>query len=756
MLRKTGLSLAIASAIGLSGCFGGSSDDDPAPSSSVVSGTASKGIIVNGRVRAYLFNENGTRASSAIASAITNAEGEYSLSIPSRHRGQPLFIEIDYNNGLATMRCDLASGCAEDVAFGEDYDLDDRDFSLSAVIPDSSGVVTTNLTPLTTVAALKALDEIGAAGSNFAAAVEIAQANSSVAASIRDILGIDISDITEIEVIDLTDADEVAASVEDSVALRVAAFNAALVSAAQNDSATPISIEDALAAFSSQMAANQLSYDAGESDDTDVTEILNQLDAVLDASIQNAIDQLDPDESGDLVEAIESEGGLLDLIAEAFDNAANDDDGLVDATPSQTAGSEELVQAKAFVEELRKLGTVINDPFNADPTISEIVDSFELQAEAADFASSEEVRLSAEALGQAVSAMVAAYKENFDLETGELTEGAEDSFEVDGITVTFESVNDAMTLSVVQDIAVEGFETPAAVDITATVANIAISEVPANESAEIDLTILGSAEAGTTVLSVDQGSRASGTLTSQVTVGNSGAQTVYQLTDLGLTLRGTIAQIPSESIPDPMTFSGGFDFDIDVAQRTENSSGATTTIGVVGFSLDGTFSKSEESFDAEFSLTADATGVTFQDVFNLESGVDLSDLDDNETESNFVNVEADLLFDAELSEITSGSEVAFDIHLERTGYNDLSSDIELHYPGFLIEINAELNNIKTSQFSSTFTFSNVDDGVVITITRNASGMTGTVEVDDVVYGRLGGTTSVPTIAYSDGTFVSLF
>lgn len=801
MLRKTGLSLAIASALTLSGCFGGSSDDDPAPASTTpVSGTASKGIIVNGLVRAYLFNDNGTRANSAIASATTNAEGDYTLAIPSQYSGQPLYIEITNNGGAATMRCDLADGC-DDVDFGDDYDLGDG-FSLSAVIPDSSDVVTTNLTPLTTVAALKALDELAEVGSNFAAATAIANANSSVANTLNAMLGTTtISDITEVEVIDLTDADEVAASLEDSIALRIATINAAIVSATQDDQGDDFTIEQAIAEFTEYMAENPLTFDSEVEGDTDIVDILNQADAVWNETVTAMIEELDLEEGDDLLEDLTGEGSLGDLIEDAIDDAVEEGDDTADDTPSTTAPSEELIQAKAFVEELRELGTVIDSSMVGEQTVGAIMDNFKLQADAAELASSDDVKNSVKGLGLALSAMTAVYENNFDTETGDLADDSSITLPadvvVDGITVHVSEVSGSIIMDVDQNVSVEDFETLADVDVTATIADLSFAdnetsntetETTWSDSGEpegsINLDIVGSSAAGSVVVSFGTGSHVSGSVVGEysgsgVNLGNSGSyedSSTGTLTSFVLDLNATIAQVASSEITNPMTFSGGLDLSINSLTLIEEmdeewsyssnwsqseSGSMTITAGLVGLGLHGTFSNNTERFNAEFEISADASGVQYQKIYDFDSSYvngiysnTETDSTTDETPTNYVEVEASLSFDARLAGVADV--VTFDFDIERAGYNDLDALIRLAYPGRVIEVDASVNNINTPLMTATFTLSNNDD-VTISVVRTADEVSGTIEVDGVVYGSLSeGPNGLDRILYTDNTFVSLF
>ena len=77
-MKKLGLSVAIAAALGLTACGGGGGGGggSSAPAGATVSGTASKGIVIGGKVNAYLFKSDGTPDTTTVATATTDANGD--------------------------------------------------------------------------------------------------------------------------------------------------------------------------------------------------------------------------------------------------------------------------------------------------------------------------------------------------------------------------------------------------------------------------------------------------------------------------------------------------------------------------------------------------------------------------------------------------------------------------------------------------------------------------------------------------------
>jgi len=414
-MKRIGLSIAIAAALGLSACGGSSSSSSPSvAAASTVSGTASKGIIVGGLVSAYLFDASGNPETTAVATAITDENGDYALQVPAAHNGKPLYIVIDDNDGAAIMKCDIAGGCDNDgdgvidAEFGADLDLAADELTMSAVLPESAASVSVNITPLTTVAAEVAKVAILLDPENdFNVQEAISNANSQVA----ERFGLS-GDVTKFEIVDLTDPEEVAStlgSLEGDEAVQYAAINAAIISAVQSDAATEVSIDAAIANFAAEYVDNGLTTNSDDAALTDLGDILEDAQEVL-AEVSDDIEALD----GDFSDATASLDALETTVEEeqtVADDATVSDTG-DQGTASPTAGATNLAKVKAFVEELRELGTAIdsslvkNTDGESQGSVEAILDNFDIQADAADLASGDDVEKSIEGLGLAIEAMV--------------------------------------------------------------------------------------------------------------------------------------------------------------------------------------------------------------------------------------------------------------------------------------------------------------------------------------------------------------
>lgn len=156
------------------------------PNAAHVAGYVMKGVVAHGVVTAYAVS-NGQKGE-LLANALTDANGYYSLTIPSTYTG-PVKIEVHAGSD-STMLCDAADGCGDAAAipsydtnrngkidFGEEFPLD-SDFELDAAVPSVSGGTTVNaaVTTITHLATTYA--------SHFSAGLNadsIAEANSQAA-----------------------------------------------------------------------------------------------------------------------------------------------------------------------------------------------------------------------------------------------------------------------------------------------------------------------------------------------------------------------------------------------------------------------------------------------------------------------------------------------------------------------------------------------------------------------------------------------
>lgn len=207
----------------LSACGGGSSSgSSPSPEPVVddsstdeqseqeseffsVEGYAIKGVIQGGLVSAYPISELGVIGDEAVATAVTDDTGSYSLNIPADYDSYAFKLSVTALDDTR-MVCDSksATGCVDSgglaVPFGQTFALTD-DFVLSAVVPSVSAdlPVTTNISILTTIATDIVLAMLEQSTGEAPQAI-IEQANAEVAES----YGL-TQELTEISAVDLTD-----------------------------------------------------------------------------------------------------------------------------------------------------------------------------------------------------------------------------------------------------------------------------------------------------------------------------------------------------------------------------------------------------------------------------------------------------------------------------------------------------------------------------------------------------------------------
>jgi len=120
---------AIALALALAGCGGGGGGSTPLASTPTattpaaptaqrtVGGTAAKGLIKGGKVSVYVLDAQGVRAATALASAITGADGSYKMQIPASV--QNFVIEVTTATGA--VMADEATGT--DIAIPDSLKL---------------------------------------------------------------------------------------------------------------------------------------------------------------------------------------------------------------------------------------------------------------------------------------------------------------------------------------------------------------------------------------------------------------------------------------------------------------------------------------------------------------------------------------------------------------------------------------------------------------------------------------------------------
>jgi hypothetical protein len=802
---KRNLSVALISSSLLFAC-GGSSDSGGsvvAPTPMNITGTASKGLILGGEVKAYLINNNGTKGAE-VGTATTDAtDGTYELELDDSYDGEALIIEITAVDGVSQMKCDL-SVCLDDpddavaITFGELYPLP-TDFELSAVSSGTdSDTISINITPLTNLSAALTLDKV-ANGTEPAAAADSSNYQ------IADLLGLG-GDVTELPIVDLTDADAINGATAEAINANLK--SAAVVEAALSDSADGTTLEDALDSFVDQYVdSNGVADTEGSGVDTSSV----SLEEIAEAS-QTLVNAMVSELDG--VSAEDDNIGDLNAALTAEEDAAAM--GSTDANQGDVPddlGSEGLIATKAFVAQVSEfsLAAQLNG-----------AETFENEISLASDLASGDLDVNAEALALATAAIAEAVAEVLDaLDKDELPITPHQS--TNGISVAISVSGDTVTYTVDQDLDVTnsaGVATTTTIDL---VANLAVSDdIDETESetdnpyswtavgtASIDFSISGSVSTDQTSITVNDGSNVIATLTvdeEEEEVGTSVIQpqtyTTYSETseglislagvDLGLSV--TIAQVASTEVTDPISFTGDFniaatlislEYDEEYGyDQTSHTDNGTEIINIDGLtaSLSGMFSNSTDSLEASVAIAGSGIEETCEWDYGSSNTVQLDDgVQDNsdnhsgsddcsltdENESSYGSASINVRFAIEIDGLDDVEVVAA---LERSGLESAVGSIDLTYGGnqldfafdtddFVDEGEGNTTIIKTM----TATLTNHND-VVLTITDvetdyvDDSGLSDTVVTTGGI-SHEGEQFAVVSddgiVTFSDGTFVSL-
>lgn len=752
--------LAACGGSGGSGGGGGGGGSNADPTEPVtLSGTASKGIILNGDVNAYPITDTGVDRENSVADPTTTdtTDGSYTLTLNESYDGGPIFIEVTANAN-SEMICDLQS-CGDGIGFGDVYPLA-SDFSLSAAVPDATGEdeVSVNVTALTDAAAGLTVDRV----EEGADPEEAAAASNAQVANLFGVTG----DLTEQEVVDITNAEAVASADGDALEYNLTA--AAIVSAGVN---SETSVEEALDDFVEQYIGGGLAEtETEETSDLTIEEILEESLTLLDEIEAEAADA-----------GVEIDVTALETAITAEEMAAEEgstEQGQGDVPDN--LGSEGLVASKAFVQQLRDLGNA-----SASDGLNAFADQVDLAGEFA----SENVEYAVRGAAYVMEGIAAA-ADNYlvELEEG-VVPTAQYQFESLIIAVAVDSTTDEVSFSVDQTIEVfdeapDGTVTGAAVDldIAATIGADVVQ--PEDEtassgeySADVAFSIEGTSVAGGVTLTIEEGTvfaDVEGTFDETETQNEGGItyddEETNILNELSAALVVSISQAAVEDggLSESVTFTGrlglsleGFSEELDETE-TESENGYSFeeteafSLGAIDFSLVGTFgNESGDSLEASFAATADGTGLTENCTFALSENFTTGEssyedsCDNPESESDFASLTATVVFDLDLDGIEDDINVS--ATATRTGLDSGELDVELSYGGTTLDFEFDGEDTVTATNES---------GVTLTVTETElpSGefeVSGELSFDGEVFGTIDDDAGITIITYSDGTFETL-
>lgn len=791
MLRQNAKLVSVLTlAAALTACSSDSDDNSgggTTVTTTAVSGTATKGIIIGGVATAYPLVNGVPDTSNPLGSATTDANGQYSIELPSDYDGGPIVVTVKpATDGSTTMRCDIPSGCGGSVAFGSDYTLTSSSgFSMSAIVATATSgeTITVNPTPLTEVATQLALQAMASASelNEFTIQDAISDANSSTA----DRFGI-TGTLNEQPVIDVTDPDAVAAALSDpeigADGVRYNALAGAIIEATLDDN-TSLSVEQALDQFADNYVNN-----GGIAGNTTI-EGTTSLEEILTAAGEV------------LSETTEQEGGselnLTEVTTElATDTAAAGEETPDQANagnPSETAADGELSQVKSMISDLRDIGGSVS--VELENSAQAFADEIELAAVATEDATAAAM----EALGEAAEALaeaIDAYSDDDGLTTFTAENGIVVTFSTPEVSATAAETL-TVTASVDQSVTTSGVAHD--VDLAASV-DVSIDESetgtetpdwPApgtNDSGtwafsldgDIDFSLSGTVTNSAVELAITEGSVNVAVALdesedwSQVadtngTVDVDESSEVDASVSFSFDLNVTLTQVGSEQ---PVSFEGDLGFSIQGVDLSESETWArdetqgestfawsetetwssTTTFDSIAVTLSGTFAKASQSFQASFALNASGNGVTFSDMGSWENGYsndtgwtssETNESSDDETADNYVDMSMSLSFIATLTGISDAVSVQFSA--TRTGLEAADASLDLAWDGHRLDI-----DVAGSDSGGSATVSN-QDGVVMSLTESGDVLAGTITNGGTQYATIN---DDGVIRYVDETFES--
>ncbi len=155
-------------------------------------GLAYKGPVAQGAIKVYLLNQDGTRGSAPIASTTTDANGRYQLQVP---------VLVDTPVAIV-----LTGGSYVDEATGSVVSLRQQDQLEAYADLPASGILTAQVTPLTTLAAALSRNH-QAAGQSLAASITNATNEISYLFDVGNILAISPPAISQVAISTLEQRD---------------------------------------------------------------------------------------------------------------------------------------------------------------------------------------------------------------------------------------------------------------------------------------------------------------------------------------------------------------------------------------------------------------------------------------------------------------------------------------------------------------------------------------------------------------------
>lgn len=314
------LSIAILTTL-LAACGGGGSDSGTAaPTTSTITGTASKGTLKNAIVTAYKIKDDGTKGDK-ITETRTDANGQYTLTATNYTGAVLLELSSDANTKMA---CDIAKGCGAGNAFGSDVAVN---LALRSVLASAQGTIKSSITPFTHMATELALSKTGG----------LKTANiESAFSQIQQLF-----DLPDLQNTTLADATKTLP--QDLDIQRYALLNAAIGQLATNLSDIRPQIDRLVAELKAKNGQLTSSETTGTDTVRDLADVLAAAQAVASANKLAGLNSL-------------VRGAVAQHLQEAKATTST-----TNIQPTTNAGATDLAKAKLFVNGIKQLVTKAQD-----------------------------------------------------------------------------------------------------------------------------------------------------------------------------------------------------------------------------------------------------------------------------------------------------------------------------------------------------------------------------------------------------------
>lgn len=777
-LKKWPLAIAVTSALALTGCLGGggggsSSGSDspgggtPPATTSSLGGSAVKGVVLGGVVKAWTVNSSGGKGSVLAETTTDASDGSYELALPASAQGQTLLIEVTSSEGTQ-IRCDLAV-CVRDaegnpvVAFADDFAAP-ADFELLAMVPSVSGSsLSIYPSALSTIAAKLAVDHL-ATGVHSDVTAAAAGANAQVANRFG------LGNVLATQLIDLTDPQAVASADQD--ALKASLLAAAVASAPGKD------MLDAMVDFI------EAYIDEGIADTADNATTAPTLAKVLQAA-DDLVGDIQAEAEKQDVDLGESKLGAVKttIQAEALDKSENGSSEPSKGTAPPDLNSTGLAATKQFVQQVRDLSNLA--------VLEENAQAFADQVELVGELNNDDIRVVTRATGNALGA-IADFAEQ--VGSGETTAT---SLDTAGLTVTRSgnaySVKQTVTVQLSDELGVR--DVPVAVDLTANV--VYVNNIEEQESYEdnsgswseqgtisLDATVQGSVSSNKVSLTVKPGSKLEGSVEvegdEQWSYENHSGYTDYSgsYQDAEVfksTWRAVDTLLDVALVADSVTFNGKLELDIDTLLfnssytasdnwSSDSAAGSwaseyserdiwNASTNRLGLGLSGTLSNATNELKATARFNVANAGYGCDKSYGYaysntsDSWYDSEVCEWSQYGSSAPVANLSIIFDLDMH---GSAPIKVTVNALNDGLNSFTGDAKLAYESGMV---LELKYLgKDAHGSKTATLGN-HNGVLLTLTENADlSQSGSIVQGGKQYATLDRETGAIRIRYTDGSF----